>query len=357
MTQHKATADELIDHMHEQKRRRFWRVYRAMIGIVLMVTVFGMSWFIWHGLYPCEWLDRVLQRSGCYETISLPGLTAGDAIAIAPNNHLLAVGGITVPIDSEGLVDEGPQPTSIKILDMRDKTIVSTFPISETALQVQDLSFSPDSTLIAAGIQSEPTRIWHVDDSLVVQTIDRYGSFVTFMSNNELLIDDERWQMGNTEPLETIDFETHRELFGYGFDEVVSPDGIHQAVAVPPDSENRERAVVEIRRRSDAAVVHSLEVQLPPRSSIPFVDPSPMLFSPDGRSLVTRYRVEGRWWQPSFVVLIWDVETGSLLRRIQVEGQSFRSLAWTPDGTTLAMSDSSVIDKEWIGRVNLFRIR
>ena len=358
MTENKATADELINHMYEQKRRRLWRVYRSIIGITLVVAVFGASWFIWQSLYPCKWLDRMLQRSGCYETISLPGLSAGDAIAIAPNDYLLAVGGITVPIDAEGLVDEGPQPTSIRILDMRDTSIVSTIPVSETALEVRDLSFSPDSTLITASVQSEPVRVWRIADSRVVQTMERYGSFVTFTSNTELLIDDERWQIGNTEPIETIDFETYPEMFGYGFDKVVSPDGMHQAVVVAFDTGNPDQAIVEIRQRSDGTVVHSLEVNLPRRSSIQTVDPSPMLFSPDGRSFVTRYRVEKSWWQPRFIVLVWDVETGSLLRRIHFEGQSFPgNLAWTADGTTLVMGDSTIVDTEWIGRVSLFRIR
>ncbi|NOK62292.1 MAG: hypothetical protein GFH27_549331n31 [Chloroflexi bacterium AL-W] len=225
----------LSNKIHEQKRQRVWWFYQFMIGITLVVVVFGLSWFIWQSLYSCKWLDRLLQRSGCYETISLPGLTASDAIA--PNNYVLAVGGITVPIDAEGVVDEGPQPTSIRIVNMRDETVVTTIPISETALQVRGLSFSLDSTLITSGIQG-PVTIWRVNDGQAVQTIDRYGSFVTFTSNDELFIDDERWQIGHTEPVETIDFATHRELFGYGFDEAVSPDGIHQAVAAAFDAEN-----------------------------------------------------------------------------------------------------------------------
>lgn len=142
-----------------------------------------------------------------------------------------------MPINTEGLVDEGPQPTSIRMLSLHDNTMISSLPISETALEIRDLSFSPDSTLIASGLQGSVT-IWRVNDGQVVQTIDRYGWLVTFMSNNELLIVDERWQIGDTGPLETIDFATHLELRGYGFREAISPDGIHRAVAAIFDAEN-----------------------------------------------------------------------------------------------------------------------
>lgn len=93
MNQHKSTADELINKIHEQKRQRVWRFYQFMIGITLVVVVFGLSWFIWQSLYPCKWLNRLLQRSGCYQTILVDNLTV-DAIAVAPNNHVIAVGGI-----------------------------------------------------------------------------------------------------------------------------------------------------------------------------------------------------------------------------------------------------------------------
>lgn len=65
-----------------------------------------------------------------------------------------------------------------------------------------------------------------------------------------------------------------------------------------------------------------------------------MAFSPDGKRLASAgstAAVGGRHGLPGGIVLAWDVATGKLVRKFGVLSTSPSSVAWSPDGTRLAV--------------------
>jgi WD40 repeat protein len=105
------------------------------------------------GLGFCKWLDLALERSGCIRQLSLG--TYVEDVAYSPDGRLLAAGGI-------GHV--------VKVWDTVDWHLVRT--LSEPTDWVEKLAFSPDGKALAVWSQDDKLRIWGVGDGKLLRVLE-----------------------------------------------------------------------------------------------------------------------------------------------------------------------------------------
>ncbi|HET6313239.1 MAG TPA: hypothetical protein VFH60_05340 [Chloroflexia bacterium] len=105
------------------------------------------------GLGFCQWLDVALERSGCIRQLSFG--TYVEEVAYSPDGRLLAAGGI-------GHV--------VKIWSTRDWHLVRT--LSEPTDWVENLAFSPDGKTLATWSEDDKLRMWGVEDGRLIRVLE-----------------------------------------------------------------------------------------------------------------------------------------------------------------------------------------
>lgn len=141
-------------------------IVATIVGVLALTSVLGM------GLQPCNWLDRLVQRSGCVHTL-------GDwwpqyllTIAVAPDDSQLALS----------------IPDEVQLLRMENGARLYTLVNPKYG---ESLDFSPDGTTLAAGggFWDKQVRLWHTTDGSLVQTLktDHWIFSMAFSHDGTLL--------------------------------------------------------------------------------------------------------------------------------------------------------------------------
>lgn len=275
-----------------------------LVGVVAGALVLASS--LGMGLYPCGWLDTLLQRSGCVRTLTFWPQTL-TALAVAPDDTLLAY----------STHDE------VKLLRLAGGEHVHTFANPGFG---RDLAFSPDSALLAVGggRRDDHVRVWRVTDGTLVQMLatDDTPSILQFSPDGTLLATKSNeaaqlWRVADGTQLWTVP--------GFGRGVAFAPDGSLLAVS--------SEAGIDLWRVADLTLVRT-----------PGEQAEQITFAPDGTVLVG---VVGR-----SQIRVWRVQDGVLLHTLDwpqdrpdpYHFMSINSMAVSPDSTLIAAGgrDSTV---------------
>ena len=176
----------------------------------------------------------------------------------------------------------------------------------------RDVAFSPDGTTLAAvetivsesGDRRSVVQLWDIETGSLLRTMLAVEDYSNFS----------------------------RVAF--------SPDGTTLAAVGAIGSESRD----------GRSVVYLWDIEGSLSRAMPAVGDrsgfSQIAFSPDGTTLASSGYIVSESGDRRSAVRLWDIETGSLLRTLTKDDISFRDVAFSPDGTTLAVSGSTT-DSEW----------
>jgi WD40 repeat protein len=265
----------------------------VVAGALVLVSSLGL------GLYPCGWLDTLLQRSGCVRTLTLwPQIST--ALAVAPDDTLLAY----------STHDE------VKLLRPPGGGHIHTFANPGSG---RDLAFSPDSALLAVGggWKDDHVRIWRVSDGTLTQMLATDGtpSVLQFSPDGTLLA---------TKSHEAV--QLWRVADGTQFWTV--PGGVYTGIAFTPDGSFLAvpgEAGIDLWRVADLTLARTLGEQA-----------TQITFAPDETVLVgivERNQVQ-----------VWRVRDGALLHTLDWPQDrpnpdhfiNISSVAVSPDSTLIA---------------------
>ena len=236
----------------------------------------------------------------------------------------------------------------ILLLVFSISTLAQDFP--HTSLRghtdnVTSVAFSPDGQILASGSTDETIRLWDVNTSELIEILEGHTDDVTsvaFSPDGQTLASgstDETirlWDVNTGELLETL--EGHRrEVTSVAF----SPDGKTLASGSTDDTirlwnpktkVNTGQALwnletgAQIEQQTDNTelLLRTLEGHRWEVTSV--------AFSPDGKTLASGSTDE--------TTRLWNVNTGELLKTLRAETEEVLSVAFSPDGKTLASGRS-----------------
>ena len=221
-------------------------------------------------------------------------------IAFSPDGTLIAAG-----------LGDG----AVQIL-ARDGTIMHT--LRGQSDRINSVAFSPDGQLLASGSEDCSVRLWRVSDGTLMHDLQGHTgpvNWVGFSPNGTLL-----GSGGTDKPLRIWSASDGSLLFSKPSDSrmisaAFTPDG--SAVAFPQNSSS-----IRVEAISERSVLRRM-------GSSGWMTVYGLAFSPDGSLLAVA--------SGSQSVELWDAqETSELLRRIGGFSVPIRSVSFSPDSTTLA---------------------
>jgi len=192
----------------------------------------------------------------------------------------------------------------------------------------EDLAFTPDGALLAAGLTSGGVQVSRVADGTEVQRVHRgFNNRVAFSPDGRLLA------TGNRDGLVWL----WRAEDGEQLAELAAPiDEWIAALAFAPDGETVAAGhwdgTVHLWRAADGSLLHTLAPETD------YCRADGLAFSPDGRLLA----VAGARSEREHVVKVWTVSNGRLDKDLELPREA-KDVAFSPDGRWLAAGSAAGI--------------
>lgn len=255
----------------------------------------------------------------------LPGYaTSSGVLALAALGDTLATGSLDGTVRLWRVGDCAPLSTLQVFL-----------PGKGSEAKVHTVAFAPDGQTLVTGSADNIVRIWRVSDGTLRGTLEDYTGRVTrvaFAAGGQMLATTSEdmtvkmWRSSDGMLVRTLWGQNSGELWSLA----VSPDG--QTMATGSNDKT-----IRLWRVSDGAMLHALEGHKGEVVSL--------AFAPDGQTLASAGSAEyvggegkpggqlGHW--PD-AIRLWRVSDGALLRTLEGHNGCLKSLAFAPDGQTLA---------------------
>jgi hypothetical protein len=291
------------------------RVYAvgAVVGVLGLVSFLGLS------LKPCQWLDRLVQHSGCVRTLTW-WPEHSHALATSPTDNLLAYS----------------TKDRVEVIRVPNNTPVYTL---ANAGYASSLTFSPDGSLLAAsgGGSIQHVRVWSLTD----------GSQLHMFEVGEFAVGNE---------IASLDFSPDGSLLAVGWfgsvqfwrvaDEtrVWEYGGAYGMVAFSPDG---SRFITQGKQGFEYwHTAHLTRERMLAQSSKQFMLDTTL--SPDGTLLAGFSQLGGTQ------LLLWRISDGTLLHTLEWPRSTSRSyaawintVAFSPDNTLVAAGSDGNTVRIW----------
>ena len=199
--------------------------------------------------------------------------------------------------------------------------------------RVWSVAFSPDGNTLASASGDRTVRLWEVNTGAPIRTLTGHTSEVLSVAfspdGNTLASGDgddgtvRLWEVATGAPIRTLTGHT-RSVFSVAF----SPDGNTLASGGVWQGQTVRLWEVATGAPIRTLTGHTVEVLS-------------VAFSPDGNTLASgggwRHQTVRPWWEVATgTVRLWEVNTGAPIRTLTGNAGSVRSVAFSPDGNTLA---------------------
>jgi WD40 repeat protein len=254
-----------------------------------------------------------------------------NSVAFAPDGQTLASRGYST-FASGG-------DATVRLWDAENGELLHT--LDGHTNGVRSVAFAPDGKALASGSGDDTVRLWDVASGDLLHTLDdhtRGVSSVAFAPDGETLAsasNDETvrlWDAENGELLHTLEGHT---------------DGVN-SVALAPDGKTLVSGAsyntVRLWYMASGELLHTLEGHTGWVNSV--------AFAPDGKTLASASCADaGEMGCSLGEIKLWDAENGDLLRTLEghtyeVNSVEVNSVAFAPDGKTLASASCSAANNE-----------
>jgi len=245
--------------------------------------------------------------------------------AFSPNGKMLA---------SASLVTAKGYNYLITLLRVSDGSSIRTF--GRQWNPFYSVAFSPDGRLLASGNMDSTIRLWRLSDGSLVKTLKQNNrpyhtpiTFITFSPDGKTLASRNElelvlWDISEGSVIRTLENGTN--IYPVAF----SPDGktlVTGIIGYP--------MLLQLWRISDGSLIKSLD------RTEEFCALTSLIFSPDGKILAS-----GSFFG---MIELWNVSKGTLIRTLKVDKNPIRSMAFSPDGIILAAGSEN-------GKVRLWQL-
>ena len=216
---------------------------------------------------------------------------------------------------------------------------------------VSSVSFSPEADMLASGSLDKTVKIWDVHSGELLQTLEGNTESlisVAFAANGKILASIsvfgtvKIWDAHSGELLRTLEGDYDAGEYNFW---LFMAGLLSNPLAPSPDgnilASSNSGKVIKIWDAHNGELLRTLGSELSFYSSV--------AFAPDGNTLAsTGYTFSH---SDSMVISIWDINSGELLRTLESDGEHLLStLAYAPDGNTLAAiagDNDGIVIKLW----------
>jgi WD40 repeat protein len=203
---------------------------------------------------------------------------------------------------------------------------------------VISVAYSPDGSTLATGSADDTAKVWDVGTGTLLHSLEGHGDVVisvAYSPDGSTLATASRdgsarvWDVGTGELLHSLDGHSDGVIsVAYSPDGSTLATGSGDGIRAPIGSRDSTAKVWDV---GTGTLLHSLEGHSHYINSV--------AYSPDGSTLATA----------SFddTAKVWDVDTGALLHSLEVHSNRLLSVAYSPDGSTLATGSIDSTAKVW----------
>ena len=243
--------------------------------------------------------------SGVEKKSSIPRSILLSCVAVSPDGRWIAAGGYD---------------DLVVVYDVETLNSVAT--LSGHTHDLRSLSFAPNSRLLATGGRDKTIRLWNVPGFDLAGTREGHGNAVralTWTTDGQLYSSDSAGKI--------LAWDSNGRITR----EHTEPEGVHSLAFAPTGL--RIPAVSNAAVSNDAAKAGSPSIPTMIPKSASENDSKPSVLTIQSNELLAMGMNHG-------TVRLWHLPTNSVLFEAQHPGVEIRSIAFSPDGSTLAVAGS-----------------